>query len=267
MRHRSTSSRSWERCRCRPGRPSAPTANETRVRQPRPSGAPGTSSTTHLALDPRRARRSCSATRAALSSRWRGRATCCQSQPPHRPGRAYGHGGSTRSGEASSTSTASARRYLVTACVTRARTRSPGTAWRTNTTRPSGARATHAPPAAAAPTSSSSSSPTWAPSTSAPSRSPREGRRCAGAASATVRSVSSSRRRSDDRSWYGTLVTITPGWNSSRVFRRSALWLCSSCSHQWPDDVLGDVDRHDVARALERGSRARSSRIGRVTSR
>ena len=36
-------------------------------------------------------------------------AACCQSQPPQRPGPACGHGGSTRSGDGASTSTASAR--------------------------------------------------------------------------------------------------------------------------------------------------------------
>ena len=36
----------------------------------------------------------------------------------------------------------------------------------------------------------------------------------------------------DERSWYGTDTTTTPGVNRSRVFRRSALWLCSSVSHQ-----------------------------------
>ena len=38
------------------------------------------------------------------------------------------------------------------AAVTTARTRSPGSVWRTKTTRPSGARATQEPPAATAPT-------------------------------------------------------------------------------------------------------------------
>ena len=37
----------------------------------------------------------------------------------------------------------------------------------------------------------------------------------------------------------GTLVTITPGWNSSRAFSRSALWLCSSASHQCPTTYSG----------------------------
>ena len=37
----------------------------------------------------------------------------------------------------------------------------------------------------------------------------------------------------------GTLVTITPGMNSRRPLSRSALWLCSSCSHQWPTTYSG----------------------------
>src|SRR5204862_492725 len=40
--------------------------------------------------------------------------------------------------------------------VTRARTRSPGSAWRTNTTRPPGCLATHQPPCATSSTASSS---------------------------------------------------------------------------------------------------------------
>ena len=30
----------------------------------------------------------------------------------------------------------------------------------------------------------------------------------------------------------GTLTTMTPGEKSNRPFSRSALWLCSRCSHQ-----------------------------------
>ena len=55
-------------------------------------------------------RRSCSATRSSLRARWAGRETCCQSQPPHPPGPACGQGATTRSGEGSMTSTASARK-------------------------------------------------------------------------------------------------------------------------------------------------------------
>ena len=79
------------------------------------------------------------------------------------------------------------------------------------------------------------------------------------------------------RSWYGTLVTITPGGNSSRVFRRNALWLCRSCSHQWPDDVLGDEDGDHVpgarpadcgcTRAPGGSCRGRASRAPRAARR
>ena len=71
--------------------------------------SPGTGST----VTRRRARRagdSCSRTTSAFSARCRARATCWKSQPPQRPGPAYGHGGATRSGEGSSTSTASPAR-------------------------------------------------------------------------------------------------------------------------------------------------------------
>ncbi|CFS60123.1 Uncharacterised protein [Mycobacterium tuberculosis] len=45
--------------------------------------------------------------------------------------------------------------------------------------------------------------------------------------------------RSDDVSCQGTEVTITPGMNSNRPLSRSALWLCSSCSHQRPTTYSG----------------------------
>lgn len=44
---------------------------------------------------------------------------------------------------------------------------------------------------------------------------------------------------SEDSSWYGTDVTITPGVNSSRPLRRRALWLCSRCSYQCPTTYSG----------------------------
>ena len=36
-------------------------------------------------------------------------------------------------------------------------------------------------------------------------------------------------------------MTMTPGVKRSRAFRRSALWLCSSCSHQWPTTYSGQT--------------------------
>ena len=60
------------------------------------------------------------------------------------------------------------------------------------------------------------------------------------------------------RSCHGTLVTITPGRNSSRALSRSALWLCSRCSHQCPTTYSGmNTDDH-VARAGPPDGRRRS---------
>ena len=157
---------SCERCPRRPATPSGPTANWTRVRQPSPGAAPGAagsgespgsgSTVTPRSMPARR--RSCWAMTAALSARWAGRDACCQSQPPQPPGRACRHGALTRSGEARRTSTASARANFDVTSVTRATTRSPGNACRTNITgRPSGL-ATHQPPCA---TSSMSTSTSW----------------------------------------------------------------------------------------------------------
>ncbi len=43
----------------------------------------------------------------------------------------------------------------------------------------------------------------------------------------------------EDRSWKGTEMTMTPGVKSSRPLSRSAVWLCSSCSHQRPTTYSG----------------------------
>ncbi len=43
----------------------------------------------------------------------------------------------------------------------------------------------------------------------------------------------------EDISCHGTLATMTPGVKSSRPLRRSADWLCSSCSHQCPTTYSG----------------------------
>ena len=43
----------------------------------------------------------------------------------------------------------------------------------------------------------------------------------------------------EDRNCQGTLATITPGMKRSRVFSRSALWLCKICSHQLPTTYSG----------------------------
>ena len=54
--------------------------------------------------------------------------------PPHMPGPAKGQGASTRSEEADKISTAFARKKRLVLSVTCTRTRSPGSACRTNTT-------------------------------------------------------------------------------------------------------------------------------------
>ena len=74
-----------------------------------PVGVPGTGSTSTASSRPAR-RSSCSAMRKALRRRWAPISTCWKSQPPQRPGPAWGQGASTRSGEGVRISTASARR-------------------------------------------------------------------------------------------------------------------------------------------------------------
>ena len=150
IRQSSTATTSCERCLRRPGDPAGATAHCTRVRQSSPSsGSPGPTLSTVTSTSSPASRCSCSATTAALSLRWAGSATCWKSQPPHRSGPANGHGGVTRSSEASSTSTASARRNRSPSwpSVTSTTTRSPGSACRTKTTTPS-CRATTKPPCA-----------------------------------------------------------------------------------------------------------------------
>ena len=51
--------------------------------------------------------------------------------------------------------------------------------------------------------------------------------------------IRSEDRECEDRSCHGTLVTITPGSNSSRALSRSELWLCSRFSHQRPTTYSG----------------------------
>ena len=72
--------------------------------------------------------------------------------------------------------------------------------------------------------------------------------------------------RSEECSCQGTLVTITPGVNSSRPFSRSALWLCRMCSHQWPTTYSG-TKTATTSRGVSRRSRLTKSRTGRVISR
>ena len=57
--------------------------------------------------------------------------------------------------------------------------------------------------------------------------------------------------RADDESCQGTLITITPGVNSSRLLSHSADWLCSTCSHQRPTTYSG-MNTATASRGLSR---------------
>ena len=82
-------------------------------------------------------RRRASATISTLAARWVDVVRCCQPQPPH-PARRDAHGGVTRSGDGSTTSTTTARWPSPASTARRsASTVSPGMAPWTNTTRPS----------------------------------------------------------------------------------------------------------------------------------
>ena len=70
----------------------------------------------------------------------------------------------------------------------------------------------------------------------------------------------------DELSCHGTLVTITPGSNSSRVLMRRALWLCSRCSHQCPTTYSG-MKTVTTSRGDSRRSDLTKSMIGLVISR
>jgi hypothetical protein len=69
-----------------------------------------------------------------------------------------------------------------------------------------------------------------------------------------------------ESSWNGTLVTITPGSNSSRPLMRRALWLCSRCSHQRPTTYSG-MKTVTTSRGELRRNDLTKSTIGRVISR
>ena len=84
---------------------------------------------------------------ATRASRWPSIVRCCHPQPPH-PARRDGHGGTTRCGEASRTSSAWPRAQSFFSVVSSTVTVSPGSAPRTNTMRPPSSRAIASPPAA-----------------------------------------------------------------------------------------------------------------------
>ena len=90
----------------------------------------------------------------------RGQCRVLPVQPPQPPGRAFGHGAGTWSGEGMRISTASARANRVVTSVTRATTRSPGSACLTKTTGSPSGLATHQPPCATSPTATSKAWPT-----------------------------------------------------------------------------------------------------------
>ena len=181
-----TSCERWARS---PATPSSRTANCTRVRHPSPGvpplavitslatgwmatgwmatgssagSSPGSGSTVTSRSTPA-SRRRCWPSTAALSARCAGSEACCQSQPPQPPGRAFGHGGATRSADGWRISTASARANRDVTSVTRATTRSPGSACRTNSTGKPAGLATHQPPCATSAVVTSTASPTSKP--------------------------------------------------------------------------------------------------------
>ena len=80
------------------------------------------------------------------ADRWASMVMCCQPHPPQ-PARRDGQGGVTRSGEASTTATVVARAQSFFSAVSSASTVSPGSAPRTNTTRPPSSLAIASPPA------------------------------------------------------------------------------------------------------------------------
>ena len=150
-----------------PGSPS-PGAGATRT--------PPMASTASASASPP-TRRICPAMTCSFHRRWAGGATWESSPPPTPDGPAWGHTGLTRSALASRISMASAQARVLRTLVTRARTRSPGRVWRTNTTRPEASRATQAPPWAGSPIRSSRTSPTPSRAALALARRWGEGRR------------------------------------------------------------------------------------------
>jgi len=62
------------------------------------------------------------------------------------------------------------------------------------------------------------------------------------------------------------VVIMTPGWNCSRARSRSALWLCSTFSHQWPTTYCG-TKTTTSSRGLARRMPLTKSTTGRVISR
>ena len=122
--------------RAQPRPPSSSTASRTRVRQP--SGPPGSSSPVDRASITPREPASCSRTtcrlQPAAAPRCR-RAAGRSRRTVRRP--AYGHGGAPGPVRRRVPRRRRPAGSALASSATRARTRSPGSAWRTNTTRPS----------------------------------------------------------------------------------------------------------------------------------
>ena len=228
-----------------------------RVRQPsRPPGSSSTPANTSSTSRPA-SRVNCSRTTAALSSRCAAAVACCQSQPPQRPGPACGHGGGTRSGDARRTSIGIGPAERAAAVLDHAgphplagqgvpdEDHAPGRVVEVaGHAGPAGGRrpdvelehgaeqrpgsmarsVSHCRSACRRPPARSARVPRCGPAAGAAGPSGRIGRLAAPAL---------------ESSCHGTLVTITPGSNSSRPFSRSADWLCSSCSHQCPTTYSG----------------------------
>ena len=257
-----TRSTAWERWRSRPREPSRPTETCTRVRQPRPSGERGRRLDRHrTGIDPAEADQLLAQHLALELARRRHASACCQSQPPQRPGTASGHGGLTRSArslehldgvgpqqplvlirhpdaDALSRQRPAHEDDPAVRCVSHAITAGRD-ALHGELERCSGARgAAHA--------TGSRGSGVSRDCRCSPGRFPVAGDGPSGAAPCR----DAHRRRGDGGRGLrrvprttpadtGTLVTITPGSKSSRLFSRSALWLCSRFSHQWPTTYSG----------------------------
>ncbi len=303
----STGSTSCERCRRRPARPSASTAYCTRVRHAGTSPAGSLSPSAGITVPSQPAssgvrpasRCSCSAITSPLSRRCAPGLACCQSQPPQRPGPAYGQGASTRSldavqhldrvgaqeagvllalghprddplaGQRVPDEEHLARRRYGRCSARRGRrgrsrprtppppaTSSVLPAWRGDSRyetateerpdRGTGHRVDRGRQPGPCEQGSDGqpdgqpASSTWC--SKAPSPAASAGpRRTAPGAFHSCRLRARFLATSEDSSWYGTDVTITPGVNSSRPLSRSALWLCSRCSYQWPTTYSGMI--------------------------
>ena len=153
-RQSSTATDVCDRARRKPARPLV-TAARTVVRYDHAGnstvGFAGTSARPPMRL-------SASSTMSCFSDRCAPTSTCCHWHAPH-PLASSGHGGAIRSGDGSSTSSSRALKYPRCSDSTATRTRSPGNAPSTNTTRPSGSRASALPPATMAVGTSSNTAP------------------------------------------------------------------------------------------------------------